>query len=149
MKVVLDTSVVVNLFSSFYPNRSEVAKRIARLSEMGVLEIYAPRLGEFEFVSVLSRFLPQEMVREAHEIYLELVADFVGEGLLSDRILELAFSTGHRVPDLYFVATAQYINAFLLTNYRKMADMARSACVKAFYLVEEADEFFKLAGVGE
>jgi hypothetical protein len=28
-----------------------------------------------------------------------------------------------------------------------MAEMARSASVKAFYLVEEADEFFKLAGV--
>ncbi|BAD84380.1 predicted nucleic acid-binding protein, containing PIN domain [Thermococcus kodakarensis KOD1] len=147
MKVVLDTSVVVNLFSSFYPDRSEVAKRIAKLSEMGILEIYAPRLGEFEFVSVLSRFLSQEMVREAHEIYMELVADFVGEGLLSDRILELAFSTGHRIPDLYFVATAQHINALLLTNDRKMAEMARSAGVKAFYLTEEADEFFKLAGV--
>ncbi|NJE47895.1 PIN domain-containing protein, partial [Thermococcus sp. GR7] len=135
MKVVLDTSVVVNLFSSFYPDRSEVAKKIAKLSEMGVLEVYIPRLGEFEFVSVLSRFLSGEMVREVHEIYLELIADFVGEGLLSGEILELAFSTGHRVPDLYFVATARYINAFLLTNDRKMADMAKSVGVKAFYLV--------------
>ncbi|WP_048149994.1 type II toxin-antitoxin system VapC family toxin [Palaeococcus ferrophilus] len=147
MKVVLDTSVVVNLFSGFYPDRSQVAKKIAKLSEMGILEVYAPRLGEFEFVSVLSRFLPRELVEEAHEIYLELVADFVGEGLLSDKILELAFTTGHRVPDLYFVATAQHINALLLTNDRKMADMARSVGVKAFYLAEEADEFFKLVGV--
>ena len=147
MKVVVDTSVIVNLFPGFYPDRSEVAKRIARLSEIGVLEIYVPRLGEFEFISILSRFLPGEMVREAHEIYLELVSDFVGEGLLSDKILELAFMTGHRVPDLYFVATAQHTNSILLTNDKKMANMARSVGLRAFYLVEEADEFFNFLGV--
>lgn len=63
-----------------------------------------------------------------------------------DTVMELAFELKHYVSDLYFIATAKLLNAVLLTNDRKMAEMARSIGVKAFYLVEEADEFFKLVG---
>ncbi len=149
MKAVIDTSVAVSLFSNFYPERTEISKRIASLAEVGVIELYSPLLDEFEFISVISRFLKGELAREAWEIYRSMVVAFIGEGLLSDLIRELAFETSHRIPDLYFIATARYLDAVLITNDKRMADLAKSLGLKAFYLVEESDEFFSWGWVND
>ncbi|AMM54840.1 type II toxin-antitoxin system VapC family toxin [Pyrococcus kukulkanii] len=143
MRVVIDTSVIINLFSNFYPDRTEVAKKIAILAEEGELVLYSPRLGEFEFISVISRFLPDDLTKEAWEEYRSLIDEFIGESEIIDTIRGLAFLTSHRVPDLYFIATAKHLNAILITNDRKMAMVAKSIGIKTFYLLEEADEFFR------
>ena len=148
MRVVIDTSVIVNLFSSFYPDRTKTAKKVAELAEQDIMELYAPRFGELEFISVMRRFLEKELAREAHEIYLSLVSGFVEEELILHRLRELAFETAHRVPDLYFIATTEFLEGVLITNDRKMAELAKSLGLKAFYLVEESSEFFKLVGAG-
>ena len=149
MKVVVDTSVIVNLFSSFYPDRTETAKKVAKLAEEARIELYAPRFGEIEFISVMRRFLDEDMTHEARGVYLTLMSGLVKEDLIISHLRELAFKTAHRVPDLYFIATAEFLGGVLITNDRKMADLAKSLGLKAFYMVEESDEFFKLLGVGE
>lgn len=149
MKVVVDTSVVVNLFSNFYPGRVEIAKKVAKLAEQGIVELYAPRLGEVEFISVMRRFLGEEGTREAHRIYFSLISGFVEEELIFNRLRDLAFKTAHRVPDLYFRATAEFLGGVLITNDRKMADLAKSLGLKAFYLVEESNKFFDLLEVSQ
>ncbi|WP_456452670.1 type II toxin-antitoxin system VapC family toxin [Thermococcus sp.] len=149
MKVVADTSVMVSLFSSFYPYRTEISKRIASLTEMGVIELYSPRLGEFEFIAVITRFLSRELAEEAWGIYRSLITEFLGEGVLSDLLRELSFETSHRIPDLYFIATARYLNAVLITNDKRMAELAGKLGLRAFYLVEDSGEFFKSLEVKE
>lgn len=148
MRAVIDTSVIFHLFSSFYPERTRVAEQIVELIQSDSLEGFAPRIGRAEFVAVLSRYFERSEVSEALSGYDEIVT-WVPEEIIMDTVMELAFELKHYVSDLYFIATAKLLNAVLLTNDRKMADMARSVGVKVFYLVEEADEFFKLAGVGE
>ena len=148
MRVVVDTSVMISLFSGFYPERSEISKRIASLAEVGAVELYSPRLGEFEFISVITRFLSRDLAKEAWGIYRSLITEFVGEGVISDILRELSFETSHRVPDLYFIATARYLDAVLVTNDGKMVELAKSLGLRAFYLVEEHDAFFKLLEVG-
>ncbi|MCD6373076.1 MAG: type II toxin-antitoxin system VapC family toxin [Thermococcus sp.] len=146
MRVVIDTSVVFHLFSSFYPERIEVAERLIEHAQLGSIELYAPRLGEVEFVAVLSRYFDREQVERALAYYSEIVA-WVPEELLIEELREVAFQTHHRASDIYFIATARYLNAVLVTNDRKMAELARSLGLEAFYLVEESDKFFKLLEV--
>jgi len=100
-----------------------------------VLAIDDPRLGMEEIVRIISSISEYTKV---FKLGLPLIVHY---GLRNISKLTNEFS------DLYFIATAKLLNAVLLTNDRKMADMARSVGVKAFYLVEEADEFFKLAEV--
>ncbi|NJE49877.1 type II toxin-antitoxin system VapC family toxin [Thermococcus sp. 9N3] len=147
MRVVVDTSVVFHLFSSFYPERAEVAERIIEYAQLGSLELYAPRLGEVEFVAVLSRYFEREQVEKALTYYSEIVA-WVPEELLIEELREVAFQTHHKASDIYFIATARYLDAVLVTNDRKMAGLAKSLGLGAFYLVEESDAFFKLLEVG-
>ena len=147
MRVVIDTSVVFHLFSDFYPERTEVAERLIEHAQLGFVELYAPRLGEVEFVAVLSRYFDREQVERALAYYSEIVA-WVPEELLIEELWGVAFQTHHRASDIYFIATARYLDAVLVTNDRKMAELARSLGSKAFYLVEEHEEFFNLLGVG-
>lgn len=147
MRVVIDTSVIFHLFSSFYSERTGVAERIVELIQSDSLEGFAPRIGRAEFAAVLSRYFERNEVSEALSGYDEIVT-WVPEEIIMDTVMELAFELKHYVSDLYFIVTAKLLNAVLLTNDRKMADMARSAGVKAFYLIEETNKFFKLAGVG-
>ncbi|AJC71859.1 nucleotide-binding protein [Thermococcus guaymasensis DSM 11113] len=146
MRVVIDTSVVFHLFSGFYPERTEVAERIIEYAQLGSIELYAPRLGEVEFVAVLSRYFDREQVERALAYYSEIVA-WVPEELLTEDLVEVAFQTHHRASDIYFIATARYLDAVLVTNDIKMAELARSLGLKAFYLIEEHEEFFNLLGV--
>ncbi|NJE03784.1 type II toxin-antitoxin system VapC family toxin [Thermococcus sp. MV11] len=148
MRVVIDTSVVFHLFSSFYPERIKVAEKVIELAQEGVLELYSPRLGEVEFVAVLSRYFDRERVERALDYYSEIVV-WVPEELLIEDLREVAFQTHHKASDIYFIATARYLGAVLVTNDKKMAELAKSLGLRAFYLVDEHDEFFKFLGVGE
>ncbi len=148
MRVVVDTSVIFHLFSSFYPDRTEVAEKVIEYSHLGLIELYAPRLGEVEFVAVLSRYFEHDQVERALNYYSEIVA-WVPEELLIEELRDVAFRTHHNASDIYFIATARYLDAVLVTNDRKMAELAKSLSLRAFYLVEESPEFFKLLEVGE
>ncbi|ASJ03301.1 nucleotide-binding protein [Thermococcus profundus] len=146
MRAVIDTSVVFHLFSSFYPERTQITERIIEMIQSGQIEGFAPRIGRAEFVAVLSRYFEKNEVIGALSGYDEVIT-WVPEELIMQDVIELAFELKHHVSDLYFVATAKLLNAALLTNDRKMADIAKSVGLKSFYLIEEADEFFKLVGV--
>ncbi|ASJ08415.1 nucleotide-binding protein [Thermococcus siculi] len=148
MRVVIDTSVVFHLFSSFYPERTQIAERIIEMVQSGQIEGFAPRMGRAEFVAVLSRYFEKNEVMGALSGYDEVIT-WVPEELIMEDIIELAFELKHHVSDLYFIATSKLLNAVLLTNDRKMADMAKSIGLKSFYLIEEADKFFKLVEVNE
>ena len=146
MRAVIDTSVVFHLFSSFYPERTQIAERIIEMIQSGQIEGFAPRIGRAEFVAVLSRYFEKNEVMEALSGYDEVII-WVPEELIMEDVIELAFKLKHHVSDLYFIATAKLLNAVLLTNDREMAGLAKSLGLKAFYLVEEADAFFRLVGV--
>ncbi|WP_297489495.1 type II toxin-antitoxin system VapC family toxin [Thermococcus sp.] len=148
MRVVINTSVVFHLFSSFYPERTEVAEKVIERAQLGDIELYAPRPGEVEFVAVLSRYFDCERVQKALDFYSTIVT-WIPEELIIEDLKEAAFQTHHKASDIYFIATALHLNAVLITNDRKMADLAKSLGLKVFYLVEESDEFFKLLGVRE
>ncbi len=146
MRVVIDTSVVFHLFSSFYPERTEVAEKVIESAQLGDMELYTPRLGEVEFVAVLSRYFDRERVQKALDFYSTIVT-WIPEELIIEDLKEVAFQTHHKASDIYFIATAIHLNAVLITNDRKMAELAKSLGLKAFYLIEESDEFFKLLEV--
>ncbi|WP_297417301.1 type II toxin-antitoxin system VapC family toxin [Thermococcus sp.] len=147
MRAVIDTSVVFHLFSSFYPERTVVAEKIIEGTQLGGTELYAPRLGEVEFVAVLSRYFGYERVQKTLDFYSTIVT-WIPEELVIRDLKEVTFQTHHKASDIYFIATALHLNAVLITNDRKMAELAKSLDLNAFYLVEESDEFFKLLGVG-
>ncbi|WP_258083220.1 type II toxin-antitoxin system VapC family toxin [Thermococcus thermotolerans] len=148
MRVVVDTSVIFHLFSSFYPERTEISEEVIENAQLGRIELYAPRLGEVEFIAVLSRYFERESVERALDHYSEIVI-WVPEELIMEDLREVAFQTHHKASDIYFIATARYLDAVLITNDKRMAELAKSLDLRAFYLAEESNAFFNLLEVRE
>jgi predicted nucleic acid-binding protein len=60
--VTLDTSVLADLFLPVEKERKAKVKKIIEIVERREIEIYNPKIFIIEFMSVLRRFLPKEMV---------------------------------------------------------------------------------------
>jgi len=144
LRFVLDASLLIDAFSIYNETRRELALRV--FDAIKDHELYAPRICQVEFVNVLRRFTPEENVRKFLGVF-----DFmtlIGESEFFETALELSFKVHSRAADSYYIASAKVLNAVLLTNDRRMAENSRKVGVSVFYLLEEADEFFKLVEVG-
>ncbi len=145
MKFVIDASLLIDSFSLFDKSRRELSLRV--FDAIKAHELYAPKLCQVEFVSVLRRFTPEEKVRRFMNVF-----DFitlVGESEFFEDALELSFKIHSRAADSYYISTSKILNAILLTNDRKMAENAKKSDVKAFYILEEFEEFFESLEVAE
>nr|WP_239233762.1 type II toxin-antitoxin system VapC family toxin [Thermococcus chitonophagus] len=128
------------MFSSFYPERTKTTEEVIKLAKLGIIELYAPQLGEIEFIAVLSRYLDHDQVEQALRFYSALVT-WIPEELLIEDLKEVAFKTYHKASDIYFIATASYLNGILITNDNKMAELAKSSGIQSFCLVKESEKF--------
>ncbi|NJF25762.1 type II toxin-antitoxin system VapC family toxin [Thermococcus sp. Bubb.Bath] len=133
MNFVVDASLLIDAFSKYNMERRKLA--LSTLKKIEEYEIYAPRLAQVEFASVLSRFTPERAVEEFLGVF-----DFitlVGEGEISQDAIQIALKTHSRAADAYYITTAKRFNAVLLTNDRRMAENAKLSGVTAIYVLEE------------
>lgn len=137
-KVVIDTSLVIDLYAAPNENRASIAEEVARLIMQGAAEAYAPKLLIIEITGVLSRYLSEEE--------LNLVLDtlppikLIPEEAIYEEAIRVARKTGSRAADAYYIAVATTVNGVLLTNDRKQAQNARMFGVKAYYLIENVEK---------
>ncbi|GAB6134883.1 type II toxin-antitoxin system VapC family toxin [Thermococcus prieurii] len=144
MRFVVDASLLIDAFSKFNEERRRLALEV--FEAIDGHEIYVPKICMVEFVNVLSRFTPEEKVREFLGVF-----DFfnlVGESEFFDEAVELAFRLHSRAADTYYISTTMVVGGILLTNDRRMAENARRSGVDVYYILEESDAFFKLLEVG-
>jgi len=134
-KVVVDASLIVDLYAAPNEERASIAEEVVTWISKGVIEAYAPKLLIVEVVGVLSRYLSGEE--------LDLVLDslplikLIPEESIYEEAIRIARETGSRAADAYYIAVALTINGALLTNDRRQGQNARKAGVKAYYLIEE------------
>ena len=137
-KVVIDASLVIDLYAAPNENRASMAEDVARLIMQGDVEAYAPKLLIVEITSVLSRYLSEEE--------LNLVLDtlppikLIPEEAIYEEAIKVARRTGSRAADAYYIAVATTVNGILLTNDRKQAQNAKKFGIKAYYLIEDMEK---------
>ncbi len=141
-KIVVDASLVIDLYAAPNESRASIAEEVTRLIMQGVVEAYAPKLLIVEITGVLSRYLSEEE--------LNLVLDtlppikLVPEEAIYEEAIRVARKTGSRAADAYYIAVATTVNGVLLTNDRIQAQNAKKFGVEAYYLVENMEEFRNL-----
>lgn len=138
--VVVDTSVFADyyFFYSKKPERHERARAVLdKLSSLGLL-VYEPFLFEVELRAVLVRRIKPEQALEIVGIVLRHV-NVIGEELIHDKAAEIALFTGCRAVDAYYIATAKYVNAVLVTNDKAMKYNASKAGTEVYYLLNDED----------
>lgn len=134
-RVVIDASVLVDLYAAPSEERAAIAESIASWVVKGLIESYAPKLMMVELSGVLSRHLtPNELKRVLNSLP---PIKLFPEETFYDEALRLAQETGSRAADTYYIAVAAITNSPLLTNDRKQAENARKAGIEAYYLINE------------
>jgi len=139
-RVVVDASLSVDLFVGRDPVRVRVAEFFFKLVQDGVIRAYAPRLFLVETAGVTVRFIPRSLAEEAVGKLARLVT-IVPDDAFYREAEEAALSTGSRGADAYYIGLARVLNAPLVTNDKTQATNAKRAGVKAFYLIEEVEDF--------
>ena len=102
--VTLDTSVLADLFLPVEKERKAKVKKIIEIVEGREIEIYNPKIFIIEFMSILRRFLPKEMVEN---IQLSEKLNFLGESEIFEIAREIALQIHPRAIDTYFIAAAK------------------------------------------
>jgi len=132
--VTLDTSVLADLFLPVEEGRKVKVKKVIEIVEGREIEIYNPKIFVIEFMSVLRRFLPKDMVDT-----LQLLGNinFLEENEIFEIAREIALQIHPRAIDTYFIATAKLTDSILVSNDKTMVGNSREAGIEAYYLIEE------------
>jgi len=134
--IIIDTSVFIDGIFKFDENRHKIAKEVFRVIQSRGLSVAVPEVFRIELIGQLVRRMGKE---DALKMYNEIISRV--KVITVEKLRELAFSiaydTGCRAIDSYFIATAKLTNSILITNDRIMTNNAKKAYIESYYLIED------------
>ncbi|MCS7366134.1 MAG: type II toxin-antitoxin system VapC family toxin [archaeon GB-1867-035] len=135
--IVIDVSLWFDLFN----RRNELRVKLAEafFNEVEVFTIYEPILFKIEFVGLLIRYNPRDIVRKMVE---EIVAKIRLCTGLDDEAYKVALATGCRAADAYYIACASKTDSILFSNDKSQVINANKYGIEAFYVLEEKEKAF-------
>jgi len=139
MNIVIDASILVDIFAPKEEARRKLAVELLRL--VHGKPKYAPNLLLVELAGVISRY-DADLAKLAIN-YARRNLVLLDEAAILATCLNIAFETGCRAADAYYIATAKLTNSMLISNDRTQVENARRIGVKAYYLMEEYGTVFE------
>jgi len=140
--IVVDASIFIDLIFDYSSERTALADDLFKLIEDNKIPIFQPDAFKIEIVGQLVRRLKKEEVAAlAEEIFSGM--NFIETSDLFDTAFSIAFQTGSRAIDSYYIAAAKLEGAILISNDRFQVESARKFGVDVFYLLDEFKEVRK------
>ena len=143
--IVIDTSVFVDLFFEFDPERTKKVERFFEAVERKAIPIMEPALFKVELASQLSRRMRKSEASIVLGETLKRVELIPMEDILETAFI-VAFETGARAADSFYIATAKKNDCILISNDKKQVESARIFDTVAFYLLDEIEDAVKAIG---
>jgi len=137
--IVVDTSVYIDAIFLF-SERSKISKEFFKIAKF--IKILEPEIFKIELISQLVRRVQKE---EALKIFEDIISkvEVISLEHLKELAFTVAFETGCRAIDSYFIATAKLTNSILITNDKIMNENAKKYGVESYYLIEEFEKVEK------
>ena len=142
---VVDTSVFIDELFNFDQNRHEKARQFFRLLQDKSITIAEPEMFKIELIGQLVRRMKRDEAALLYELIIERV-ELVRTEDLKEIAFSIAFETGCRAIDSFYIATAKVRDAILVSNDKVQVESAKKFGVNAFYLIEELEEIKKKLG---
>jgi predicted nucleic acid-binding protein len=142
--LVVDASLVVDLFSAKDEARALMAEKVLECVKRRKINVYAPRLFLAEVAGVLVRYLmPSNVERVVDALSSEVI--LVGDEAYFKVSIEIALATGSRGADSYYLGLAKILNLPLATSDKVQAQNAKKAGIRSFYILNnnELEELMK------
>ena len=137
--IVVDTSVFIDALFEYKKDRTEIAKNFFRKIQEKNLSIVEPDVFKIELIGQLVRRMPKEEAMTVYELIVGNV-EISETNKLREVSFEIAFQTGCRAIDSFYIAISHSTNSILVSNDKFQVESARKYGVKAFYLLEEFDQ---------
>lgn len=134
--IVVDTSVFLDGLFKFDQRRNDKARILFRLIEEKDILIVEPEIFRVELIGQLVRRMNKDEATVLYESIVEML-EFIKTKDLRRIAFSIAYETGSRAIDAFFIATAKIEVSHLISNDKTQVESARKSGVKAYYLLEE------------
>lgn len=134
--IVVDTSVFLDELFKFDQKRHDKARILFRLIEEKDVLIVEPEIFRVELIGQLVRRMKKDEATELFESIVERL-EFIKTKYLGRVAFSIAYETGSRAIDAFFIAAAKIEVSHLISNDKTQVESARKFGVEAFYLLEE------------
>ena len=136
--IVVDTSVFLDELFKFDQERHEKARIFFRLVQEGDILIVEPEIFKVELIGQLVRRMEKDEATILYESVVDKL-ELIKTEDLDGIAFSIAFETGSRAIDAFYIAAAEIKNAILVSNDNIQVESARKFGVEAYYLLEEFD----------
>jgi len=135
---VVDTSVFIDMLFRYDEKRYKLANRLFRLLQDVETTITEPEIFKVELIGQLVRRMNKN---EAILLYEEIIEriEVVKIESLKEIAFSIAFETGCRAVDSFYVAVAKMKCLILISNDKVQVESAKKYGVEAYYLIEDFD----------
>ncbi len=141
MNLVIDVSVFIDRLFIYSEERSNRARNVFRTVDRKGHNVFEPQVFGIELASQLIRRKPRDMAERVYDEVMERI--IVVEEIEYDLLLDVAFQTGCRAIDTYYIATAYIVDGILISADKVMVTNARRYGVDAYY-IHDAKEYNEL-----
>jgi hypothetical protein len=137
--IVVDTSVFLDELFKFDQERYDKATILFRLIQERDILIVEPGIFKIELIGQLVRRMEKD---EATILYESIVKrlEFLRTKDLDGIAFSIAFETGSRAIDSFYIAASKIKNALLVSNDRIQIESARKYGVDEYYLLDEFEK---------
>jgi predicted nucleic acid-binding protein len=137
--IVVDTSAFIDLIFEYDLERTQKAENLFRLLEEKSVSIVEPEIFRIEFAGQIARRAnPATTLTITEDLFKEL--NFISTAKLFDEALSIAFKTGSRAIDSFYIATAGLENSLLISNDKYQVESARKYGIEVYNLLHDFDD---------
>ena len=137
MNIIVDISVFIDRLFIYSEERSGRARDLFRSIDKEELTVFEPQVFGVELASQLVRRKPRMVARRLYEEIIDRV--IIVEDIDYELLLDIAFQTGCRAIDAYYIAAASLVSGILVSADKIMVDNAKKYGVEAYYILDTND----------
>ena len=140
--IVVDNSVFIDLIFEYNRERTEQADTLFEILEENEIPILEPKVFRVELIGQLVRRKNKDIALTVAEKFFSEI-NFIDNSEIYNVAFLIAFETGSRAIDSFYIAASKIKNAILVSIDKIQVESARKFGVEAYYLLEECEKVKK------
>jgi len=137
--IVVDNSVFIDLVFEYKKERTEHSDAFFGILERNEIPLLEPEVFKIELIGQLVRRMQRKSALKVAEDFFSGI-NFIGNSELYDVAFSIAFETGSRAIDSFYIGVAKLKDAMLVSNDKLQVESAQKFGVEVYYLLDEFEK---------
>ena len=137
--IVVDNSVFIDLIFEYNRERTAQSDAFFGILEVNEIPLLEPEVFKIELIGQLVRRMQRDSALKVAEEFFSGI-NFIGNSELYDVAFSIAFETGSRAIDSFYIGAAKLKDALLVSNDKLQVESAEKFGVEVYYLLDEFEK---------